>query len=163
MPKQFCAAFFLTGLFFAPCSPCAHASLLEDVTAQAELGDAEAQFNLGAMHYSGQEAPQDYSAACKWWEKAAEQGLSKAQFNLGYMYEEGLGVRQDYAAALKWYGLAAKQGHARAQFNLGVLHHRGLGVKQDVGAAREWYGKSCDSGNQRGCEEYRKLNEEKPQ
>ncbi|MFW8566860.1 tetratricopeptide repeat protein [Orrella sp. 11846] len=52
----------------------------------------------------------------------------------------------------------AAQGDASAQLNLGVLYRNGYGVRQDYVKAREWFGKACDNGDQRGCDEYRVLN-----
>jgi len=43
---------------------------------------------------------------------------------------------------------------------LGGLYDFGLGVKQNKKVSKEYYGKACDLGLQKGCEEYRKLNEQ---
>ena len=41
----------------------------------AELGDADAQYNLGTLYFVGQDVPQDYTeAAVRWLRRAAEQG-----------------------------------------------------------------------------------------
>ncbi|AAM73014.1 MAG TPA: sel1 repeat family protein [Chlorobaculum sp.] len=54
---------------------------------------------------------------------------------------------------------AAEQGDAQAQCMLGLMYELGLGVRQDKRTAKEWYGKACDNGNQKGCDNYRRLNE----
>ena len=84
----------------------------------AEQGDADAQFNLGFMHYSGQGTPRDYARALKWYRAAAEQGDSDAQFNLRNMYRDGEGTWRDDQEAIKWFRAAAEQGDAEAQYKL---------------------------------------------
>ncbi len=60
----------------------------------AEQGNAEAQFNLGKMHFSGQGVPQNVKKAIRWFRPAAEQGIADAQYKLGLMYFAGIGVPQ---------------------------------------------------------------------
>ena len=72
----------------------------DSLIANAEQGDAEAQFQLGSLYYRGEGVVLDYNEAplleaVKWWRKAAEQGHAKAQNNLGAMYYNGEGVPQD--------------------------------------------------------------------
>ena len=45
----------------------------------AELGDADAQYNLGVMYSEGHGVPQSNAEAKVWFEKAAEQGNEDAQ------------------------------------------------------------------------------------
>ena len=72
------------------------------------MGQACAQFKVGAMFEAGQGVPQDDGKAMKWFIKAAEQGHATAQFNLGVMYGHGRGVPQDDGNALEWCMKAAK-------------------------------------------------------
>jgi hypothetical protein len=69
----------------------------------AELGDAEAQTNVGEIFERGLGGEPNYSVALIWYQKAAEQGNARAQFNLGTLYEQGLGVPKDKMIALNWY------------------------------------------------------------
>lgn len=128
-------------------------------TKAAEQGDSDAQYNLGLMYKSGKGVRQDEKVAFKWYKKAAEQGVASAQYILGLMYHKGAGVRQDERVAVKWYKKAAEQKHATAQYNLGVTYHNGERVRQDKSVAKEWFGKACDNGEQKGCDDYGKLNE----
>lgn len=97
----------------------------------ADLGDADAQEDLGDLYDNGGvlkpvngpsggnkvlvrddgggEFPKDYSLAAIWYRKAAEQGDANAQNSLGILYDNGQGVPQDYAEAYFWYGLASAQ------------------------------------------------------
>lgn len=87
----------------------------------AELGDVEAQYNLGVMYDEGAGVEQDLAIAADWYRKAAEQGFIDAQTNLGMMYYYGHGVTCDYHEAAKWFQLAADQGDSEASRYLGKI------------------------------------------
>lgn len=125
----------------------------------AEQGNFYAQSNIGLAYYTGNGVEQDYIQAKKWLEKSAEQGVAGAQYNLGTMYSNGLGVRQDKNKAFEWYKKSAEQDYSDAQVNLGYMYEMGKGVRYDRSQAKEWYGKACDNGNQKGCDNYRLLNQ----
>ncbi|MDE5592819.1 MAG: hypothetical protein K2I75_02695 [Clostridiales bacterium] len=55
----------------------------------AELGNANAQYNMGEHYYHGDSVEQDYDKAVEWYSKAAEQEQAKAQYMLGYCYYHG--------------------------------------------------------------------------
>ena len=59
---------------------------IAELKANAEKGDADAQFNLGLMYHKGQGVPQDDAESVKWYRKAAEQGNVYAQRNLGIRF-----------------------------------------------------------------------------
>jgi TPR repeat protein len=80
----------------------------------ADEGNAEAQFNVDMLYYSGVGAPQDYAQAALWFRKAADQGQANAEAFLGKVHVDGQGVRQDYAQALIWLREAASPGGAVA-------------------------------------------------
>ncbi len=80
----------------------------------AEVGDAQAQNNLGVMYVEGQGVPQDYTEALKWYRKAVAQGDAIAQTNLGAMYHHGYGLQKDNVQAYAWIGIAAANGYADA-------------------------------------------------
>jgi TPR repeat protein len=87
----------------------------------AELGDAEAQYNLGVMFDQGASVEQDLAQAARWYRKAAEQGFVDAQTNLGMMYSRGEGVAADVNEASRWLQRAADKGDAEAEILLGQL------------------------------------------
>jgi hypothetical protein len=80
----------------------------------AELGDAEAQYNLGVMYDQGASVDRDLGKAASWYRKAAEQGFLDAQTNLGMMYYRGEGVSSDSTEAARWLRLAADKGDTEA-------------------------------------------------
>ena len=120
-----------------------YVSALVEFRPLAERGDADAQFNLGAMYASGDGVRQDYAQALAWYSKAAAQGHSYAQNNLGGMYANGKGVRQDYGQALAWYRKAAAQGLVEAQYNLALKYYKGEGIPQNYAQSLAWYRKAA--------------------
>lgn len=124
----------------------------------AEQGNAIAQYNLGAMYYTGESADQNYHKAAEWFQKSADNGVAIAQYNLGTMYAKGLGVRQNSVTSHKLYKKAAYQGHVSAQHNLGLGYSLGEGVRQDFATAKYWFGLACDNGNQDSCNGYSLIN-----
>lgn len=87
------------------------AESLKAFTTKAEAGDADAQYELGILHYGGSRGlPQSLETAVHWFRKAAAQGHAGAQFYLGQCYEFAEGVAYDGKAAARWYRLAADRG-----------------------------------------------------
>lgn len=66
-----------------------YATALKGFRTLAERGDADAQYNLGAMYANGEGVARDYAEAERWYRMAAEQGNVDAQANLGVMYVNG--------------------------------------------------------------------------
>jgi TPR repeat protein len=87
----------------------------------AELGDVEAQYNIGVLFDEGAGVDQDLSAAADWYRRAGEQGFPDAQTNLGMMYYHGQGVERDLEEAAKWFRLAADHGDAEAKRYLDLI------------------------------------------
>lgn len=59
---------------------------------QAELGHAEAQYQLGNYWHNGVLVEPDFDKALHWYEQASLQGHADAQYRLGLMFAEGKGV-----------------------------------------------------------------------
>tara|TARA_R110000787_G_scaffold44020_1_gene107788 strand:+ start:4825 stop:5658 length:834 start_codon:yes stop_codon:yes gene_type:complete len=97
-------------------------SVVITTSAAAEQGDAEAQYKMGYISYTGAGVEQNYSEALRWYRLAADQGHVTATNNLGVMYRNGEGVPQNNTEAVKWYRLAAEQGHKNAKNNLGDMY-----------------------------------------
>ncbi len=114
----------------------------------AEKGDADAQYNLGMMHYAGfgKKHYKENSEAYRWVRKAAEQGHAKAQFRLGEMYDNGEGVREDSKEALKWYTASANAGYVDAEYLLGNIYLKGWVVQKDANEAVRWLARAAEGG-----------------
>lgn len=91
------------------------ATAISQLAAQAKVGNAQSQFQLGEMYRKGSGLPRDLPKAAKLIEAAATAGYADAELSLGEMYEKGEGVLQDYVLAHAWYNLAALHGVQRAQ------------------------------------------------
>lgn len=91
---------------------------------QAEAGDAEAAFELGARYASGEDAPQDYTEAVKWFELAANGGQVLAAATLGAYYWAGRGVPQDDVSAYMWSAIAKEGGDEASKYRLAILRSR---------------------------------------
>ena len=83
------------------------------VSAGAEVGNTDAQHNLGLLLKERGEVGE----AETWWRRAAEAGDTDAQHNLGLL----LDGRGEVGEAESWYRRAAEAGDTGAQTNLGVL------------------------------------------
>ncbi|MDH4981981.1 tetratricopeptide repeat protein [Hyphomicrobium sp. D-2] len=113
----------------------------------AQQGSPFAQFLLAHMYLSGQDKPQDYAAAYRWFARSAASGRADALNMVGRCYECGWGVEIDRAEAARWYRLAIEQGHAWAMFNLASLMMQGDGVTQDAEGALALFVRAARLGN----------------
>lgn len=102
----------------------------------------------------------NYTRALQYCEKACSQNDGLDCTSLGVLYAKGLGVKQDYKQAKNYFEKGCGQNNGEGCIMLGGLYDFGLGVKQNKKVSKEYYGKACDLGLQKGCEEYRKLNEQ---
>ena len=105
-------------------TPSSQAVDVEAIRAKAELGDVQAQAQLGRLCESQQSAADRYVQAAKWFERAAARGNADAQAGLAELYEAGQGVRKDLTKAIELYRLAAEQGHPGAEYALGFDYER---------------------------------------
>ncbi len=110
----------------SPPAPTATASGgLESIRKLAEQGDATAQFSVGARYATGEEVPQDYSEAIRWFSMAAEQGHIAAQATLGAYYWVGRGVpAPDLVKAYFWSVLAQAGGDEASKYRVALLASR---------------------------------------
>lgn len=93
--------------------------------AAAELGEADAQFNLARIYennandkfYGRRPRPvaADDSEALKWYGRSAEQDHTQAQVKLAQLYAKGAAsIAADPVQAYRWLSIAAKRGDATA-------------------------------------------------
>ncbi len=108
----------------------------------AELGNAEAQFEVGFRYASSNRGvAKDYYEAFKWLKKSADQGYAEAIYYLGDAYEHGQGVQEDDKMAEKYYLSAAYKGYEDAYFSLGLLYKYDSKNKNE---AIYWFKKYAD-------------------
>ena len=94
---------------------------LEGIRKLAEQGDATAQFSMGARYATGEDVPQDYAEAVRWFSLAAEQGHVVSQATLGAYYWAGRGVPLDLGKAYFWSVLAQAGGDEASKYRVSVL------------------------------------------
>ncbi len=112
---------------------------LDEIRKNAEKGDANAQFELGARFYFGNGVPQNKEEAGRWYRMAAMNGHPLARYDLGIMY----GKHEDRLALIS----AAQYGNPDAQYRLGNLHYYGNGVARDFVEAEKWFLRAAEMGN----------------
>jgi len=116
----------------------------------AELGNLDAQEQIGWRYKNGKGVKQNYIEAEKWFRKAANQGHASSQSQLGNLYYNGQGVDKDFSSAVHWYKKAADQGEDDAQYSLGNMYSAGEGVPKNYAEAVKWFQKSAEQGNTLG-------------
>lgn len=109
------------------------------VRRSAEQGERSgALLLIGAMYEKGDELPQSYSEAAKWYRKAADL-TPEGGFKLASLLVDGKGVPKDYGQAMALCRNAAKRGYEPAQFCVGYLYQHGFGTGADPKEAAKWY------------------------
>lgn len=122
------------------------------------LGVTSAYLTLGNAYYQ----IEDYYNAVKYYKIGCEKvnvNQALACYNLGVSYDKGEGVRQDYRKAYELFKKTCDMKYGGLSCSaLGSMYENGEGVRQNLSIAKQYYGKACDLGDQRGCDNYRKLN-----
>ncbi len=130
---------------------------LRDIMDAANEGDAQAQYEVGALHVLGiGGAPKNPKLALEWTAKAAEQGHAGALYYMGICNEEGRGIESNLLKAKEFYIKAAEKGHGGASNNLGAMaEDSGEGIDVLV----KHYQKAAASGNIHGSYNWARLND----
>lgn len=100
--------------------------IIDDITAKAEAGDAQAQWELGSLLEGGLLDTRgeafvvrpDKRAASAWLRRSAEAGNASAQICLGNY----LSGRRDTSQAMIWYRRAVRQGESSAAWNIAQMY-----------------------------------------
>lgn len=120
----------------------------------AERGFANAQYNLGEVHFRRRA----YVSAAHCWSLAVEQQHGDACWRLGQLYEEGNGVDKDPGKALQLWGQGAAHGSADCQCWLGTAYLTGFGgLEREYHTARSLLQQAADQGHARAVEKLRKC------
>lgn len=126
---------------------------LDDMIAEAESGDAEAQFELALAYMSAWDVKRDMTASAKWLNAAAEQGHVQAKVHLGLLHTgrvvmEGDPDFTDKAKALYWYTRAAEQGSEEAMWFLAGTYAGDDDVAEpNLAESLKWHIKIIEGGN----------------
>ncbi len=114
----------------------------------AQLGNAEACYNLGVIYQQGIAVHANSRRATLWFTRAAQGGNSKAQFVLAKLIiAQTRKSNRDIRQAKRWLFKAAHQKHPAAMYWLGTLYTMGQGVKISHTKAAYWYIKAARAGH----------------
>jgi putative methionine-R-sulfoxide reductase with GAF domain len=100
------------------------ASKLETLQRLAGSGDPVAEFDIGERYSTGDQVPQDYAQAARWFSLAAEQGNVAAQAMLSDCYWAGRGTTADPARAYFWSFLAQAGGDETSKSRIALFASR---------------------------------------
>jgi len=135
------------------------ASALRLLLPLADQGNADAQFEIGALYNENlQGHARNDTEAFKYYSVAASQGHAHAMFMVSFMYCNGEGVIQNLDECWKWLKLSAETGYSDAQLYVGWAYERGnysdggvLGARNYAEAAK-WFRLAADQ-NERFAQE----------
>uniref|UniRef100_A0AC34G468 Uncharacterized protein n=1 Tax=Panagrolaimus sp. ES5 TaxID=591445 RepID=A0AC34G468_9BILA len=120
----------------------------------ANLGNAEAMFEIGKLYLEGKGLKHDFDEAIKWFLQAANSpttqnidGIPDAQHILGVLYFHGIGVNKNYRKAAEWYKKAVQNGSEESANNLGDLYLQGLGGEQSYMKALCYFKFGAENGS----------------
>ncbi len=102
------------------------------LTEAAEHGDAQSQYTLGQIYYSGIGVERDYQQATLWLKQAHDHGVAAATLLLSEAYRNGLGVDKNIQRANQLLRQAARDNYAPAQTRLGRYSLYGVDVPKDL-------------------------------
>ncbi|CAO3607214.1 unnamed protein product [Mucor hiemalis] len=108
---------------------------------EAMQGNAQAQFNLGAIFQQG-EVEIDPGQTFYWYHRAAQGGHAEAAFRIAWAYRNGLGVAENAMLSNAWFRRSSQLGYAPAKLDLGMSFVKNLrsqpnSTERDL-EARSW-------------------------
>lgn len=104
----------------------------------AELGNAEAQYNLGYCYQVGVVVEKNQKRAIEWYLKSAEQGFNDALYQLMMSYGNGNGVEQDSKKAFSYALKCAENNDGTCMWNVVNSYYTGMGVDKNIDKMIEW-------------------------
>lgn len=88
---------------------------IENLKQNAENGNIDAMFELGAYYIKGMYVGYDPHLACYWWTEAANRGHVGSMYNLGALYFGSVSeMFYDDNKSAYWFNEAANKGHNEA-------------------------------------------------
>ena len=118
----------------------------------ADLGNAEALFNMGVFYMEGMGCDQDMEMSAKYFHRAARRRHPDAQYAYADLLSNGWGVEQDQKRAIKWFADAAENGNVEAMYRLGEIYEMGIGTDVQLDAAVKWYDAACSKGHRQAAQ-----------
>ena len=104
----------------------------------AELGNAEAQYNLGYFLQSGTAGEKSEKEAITWYKKSSDNGFNNGHYAMMMAYGNGEGVEQNSQKAFEYALKCAKNDDTTCMWNVVNCYLTGNGVKADISKFKEW-------------------------
>ncbi|RUP48555.1 hypothetical protein BC936DRAFT_144404 [Jimgerdemannia flammicorona] len=132
-----------------------YAKAMERFHKAADMGNPEAQYNLGVLYGSAINGPVESAKAVYYFNMATSQplfyissvprlGVPQAHNALGSYYDTGFGVKRDLDKAFQHYKLSAEGDEPFGMSNLGVAYVEGRGTPVNIPKAIEMYTKAAE-------------------
>lgn len=123
---------------------------VEHLSIAAELGNAEAQYNLAMELSSNLLLDRDYEDAFRWYVKAAENGHLYAKFAVGYCFYHGFGTPRSRHDAEVWFSSVSLMGDGDLFLRIGLNYEYGTnGIIHNEVEAGRWYKYGADIGHEK--------------
>lgn len=104
----------------------------------AEMGNAEAQYNLGYCYRAGLGVEQNTEKGIEWFDKSAKQGFNDGLYQMMMAYGNGDGVEKNYKKAFEFGLECAKNGDGTCMWNVFNCYYSGMGIKKNIEKMLEW-------------------------
>ncbi len=104
----------------------------------AELGNAEAQYNLGYFLQNGVDGVKNEKEAVEWYKKSSDNGFNDGHYALMMAYGNGQGIEQNSEKAFEYALKCANNNDATCMWNIVDCYLTGNGVKADTSKFKEW-------------------------
>ena len=104
----------------------------------AELGNAEAQYNLGYFLQSGVIGTKNEKEAIDWYQKSSDNGFNDGHYAMMMANGNGEGIEQNSKKAFEYALKCANNDDATCMWNVVNCYLKGNGVKADTLKFKEW-------------------------
>ena len=104
----------------------------------AELGNAEAQYNLGYFLQNGAAGVKNEKEAVEWYKKSSDNGFNDGHYAMMMAYGNGQGIEQNSEQAFEYALKCANNNDATCMWNIVTSYLTGNGVKADTSKFKEW-------------------------
>lgn len=104
----------------------------------AELGNAEAQYNLGYFLQNGVGIAKNEKEAFEWYKKSSENGFNDGHYAMMMAYGNGIGIEVDGEKAFEYALKCANNDDATCMWNIVNCYKQGLGVPKNTNKMLEW-------------------------
>lgn len=104
----------------------------------AELGNSEAQYNLGYFLQSGAGGTKNEKEALGWYEKSSDNGFNNGHYAMMMAYGNGEGIEINSEKAFQYALKCANNDDATCMWNVVNCYLTGNGVDANISKFKEW-------------------------